>query len=189
MKYNFNFLNFLAISILLILSNSIICQEVWECVHVQEGGGGEVITSIPPSASDIYALSVYVSFPDDVPNNNLPSYYSDIENSIFDFFDEMSYGNHHVHLTTPIRPSPDQTKCYIANNNSSYYQSSYNITGYGTTGHASLTTEILWKLYNDDPTIFTGIDYIGPQKLDQRLRWKTKSPMESYESKKVHFGI
>jgi len=26
--------------------------------------------------------------------------------------------------------------------------------------------------------------YIQPQKLDQRLRWKTNSPMESYESEK-----
>ncbi len=65
-----------------------------------------------------------------------------------------------VHLSTAIRPSPNQTKCYMADHNVSHYMECFKGDAgcpYANTGGlATLTTEILQKAYNDNNNIFVG---------------------------------
>lgn len=113
-------------------------EEELTCVHYQDsssmngfkpdfrhklnsGNNASAIALIPPSQANVYTLNIYVSFPDHPEHHELPSFCTSIESSVQNYFEEMSYGSHHVHLTTAHRPSPNVSKCYIADNPAWFY--------------------------------------------------------------------
>ncbi len=151
------------IMLVMIAISSSSADETALCVDVYEGlakaSGEKQTASISPAQSDVYALQIYVTFPDVSGQDDLPNFYTNLQANIQDFFEEMSYYDHHVHLSTAIRPSPNQTKCYVADYNVSHYVECFLGDGSaytGTGGIATLTTEILQKVYNDDKNAFVG---------------------------------
>ncbi len=172
-----NEIRFTIICIILSLFGTKAISEELICAHHLEGAtkasikpgkqyilnfdiDSQSIQFIPPSQSDVYALCIYVSFPDDPTHQELPSFYSNIEDSIQSYFEEMSNNSHHLHLSTAIRPAPNQTKCYIADNPAWYYASCYQDYCVAVQGLPILVTEIFEKVHNDNPAIFTGIEMV-----------------------------
>ncbi len=112
-------------------------------------------STIDPRTHEVNALMIYVSFPEQNQPYPIPNYISNVEANMWDYFNEMSEGDHELNITTFRRPVPNQNYTYVADNNMSYY---HNMGEY--TGRNTLNNELLWKVYNDDNNVFNDINVI-----------------------------
>ncbi len=116
--------------------------------------------TIDPRTHEVNALMIYVSFPEQNQPYLIPNYVNDVESNVWDYYNEMSEGDHELVITTFRRPVPNQNYTYVADNNMSYYQNINN-------GKGILNTEIFWKVYNDNNNAFNDIDVIFMNYTDE----------------------
>ncbi|MCF7809261.1 MAG: hypothetical protein K9M49_06055 [Candidatus Marinimicrobia bacterium] len=119
--------------------------------------------TICSSRTTVEILMIYVGFTDrDSAYGSLalPSYWEAAEDSIESYYENQSFGNHSVNVTTARRSSPSQDSCFVANNTLEYWADTlskgnwYSLLG-------DLNDEILAKAYAEDNTVFNGIDVVS----------------------------
>ncbi len=116
------------------------------------GSGGSAV--ILPSTSDVNLLVIYAYFPSGGASGTetIPSFANTVAQHQEDYYDEMSYNAHHVHVEVF---DPNNGDAFEADNALSYYQG-----GATSSGVRALNTEILDKAWAEDNTVFNNIDAV-----------------------------
>lgn len=137
---------------LIFFTPSIVRAQTAQCGG--SGGSSFIQSNVP----NVNALMIYTSFPSGgfSGTDDIPAFASDVAEHLGDYYDEMSYNAHHVNVEIALRSAPNQDIAFVADNSLSFYQS-----GFGCcTKLTDLNTEILDKAWQDDNTVFNGIDVV-----------------------------
>jgi hypothetical protein len=151
-------------------------------------GGTAGSAFILPSTPNVNALMIYVAFPSGgAPGtDSVPSFASSAVQHQFDYYNEMSYGTHHVNVQLIQRPSPNKGKAFVANNSLSYYQRQIDISGSHIPKFRELNTEILNQAYAENPNVFNGISvvfmFIGGNFITNATAWASLPEASSHYS-------
>lgn len=106
------------------------------------GSGGS--SFILPSTSNVDVLILYAYFPDEgfTGTEDIPTYANTVAEHDEDYYEEMSYGIHHLNIEVF---DPNNGDAFEADHEVSYYRG-----GATSSGVTELNTEILDKAYAED---------------------------------------
>ncbi|MCF7809264.1 MAG: hypothetical protein K9M49_06040 [Candidatus Marinimicrobia bacterium] len=136
---------------------------------------GDTLQSIDPdtvysdtlcaSRDIVDMLMIYVGFTDRDSEFNslaLPAYWDAAEDSIENYYEDQSFGNHIVRVTTARRLSPSQDSCFVADSTWEYWADTlFNSGGYYYQTLGDLNEEIMAKAYAEDNTVFDGMEVVS----------------------------